>query len=554
MKQAMSNVLPLRLKKALPNMLVGFLIVFFSSYLMISTFGYEKGNFLISSRLWSDFGAHLPLIRSFSRGANFPPQYPHYAHEPIQYHYGFYLMAGMLEKSGLPIDWAVNLPSVFGLTLLLWMIYVITSHTTGTRIAGLIAVLLFACNGSLTFIDYFRQNGLSLESVASIATLKEFVNFGPWNGDHISAFWNLNIYTNQRHLGLSYALVLVMLWPIVAHKISRKNRHQSVAWILVLLGMSIVSPLIHKAIIPMTAIVYLVWGVLHPRQLRFLIPLLAAMGVTSLPLYKHVTPFAEMLTYHPGYLAQGERLLDWLIYWLWNVGAYVVIVPLALFRSSRAIKALTLSSLILFGVANLFQMSADMINNHKLINFSLILWAMVAADLAIRLGKKRLVGVVASALLVFGLTLSGFIDLAPIINDRLISLPDAPNSQAQSWIQVHTPKRAVFLSSHKFYNPASLAGRLLYFGYSYFPWSMGYDIGEREAFSREIFAPTTSVAESCSMLQERHIDYVIISAGAGEIGDTNVQVSAIAQSFVPLYENKNEGHTIYSVRDNCATL
>lgn len=554
MKQTMSGLLIPRLKKVLPNILVGFLIIFFSSYLMISTFGYESGNFLISSRLWSDFGAHVPLIRSFSVGQNFPPQYPHFAHEPIQYHYGFYLISGVLEKIGIPLDWAVNLPSLVGLSLLLWMIYIVTIRLTGKRLAGCIAVILFTFNGSLTFVDYFNEHGWSMHSVASIPTLKEFVNFGPWNGDHISAFWNLNIYTNQRHLGLSYALVLVMLWPILAGKISRKTKYRSLAWVVVVLALSLASPLIHKAIVPIAAVVYISWGLFFPRQLRYILPLVGMMLLASIPLYRHVTPFAEILDIHPGYLAQGNTLLDWVRYWIWNIGAYSVVIPLALVFSKRKMKAVVVASLLLFGVANIFQMSTDMINNHKLINFALALWAIVAADFIVRVRKFKLVGIPLSLAMIGIMSLSGILDLAPIINDRLIPLADAPQSQTQQWIRSHTPKQAVFLSSHKFYNPASLAGRPLYFGYSYFPWSMGYDIGDREAFTREIFAPTISVAQSCRMLIEQDIDYVIISAGAGEIGDTNVQVSSIAQSFAPVYENKDESQAIYSVQENCANI
>ena len=521
---------------------------------MLSTFKYENGNFLISSRLWSDFGAHLPLIRSFSQGENFPPQYPHFAHEPIQYHYGFYLISGLLEKMGMRIDWAVNLPSLIGFALLLWMIYLIANQITSKRLAGILAIVFFSFNGSLTFVDYFRDNGFNVKSIAAIPSLKEFVNFGPWNGDHISAFWNLNIFTNQRHLGLSYALVLIMLWPIVAGKISGKTRNTSLAWVVGVGILSLVSPLIHKAIVPITTVVYICWGLFFPRQLRYILPMVGMMLLASIPLYRHVTPFAEMLDIHPGYLAQGTTLLDWITYWIWNAGAYLVVIPLALVIASRKIKALILASLVLFGVANIFQMSTDMINNHKLINFALVLWAIVAADLATRVSKLKLIGIPASLCVIALLSFSGVLDLAPISNDRLIPLADAITSPTQQWILNNTPKQSVFLSSHKFYNPASLAGRLLYFGYSYFPWSMGYDIADREAFTREIFAPTTSLHQSCDMLVERDIDYVIISSGAGEIGDTNVQVSSIVQSFKPAYRNEAENHTIYSVSRNCADL
>jgi hypothetical protein len=548
-----SRFLPF-LSRSKLNILVALLALLFSCWLMNSTFAYNQGNFYISSRLWSDFGAHLPLIRSFSLGDNFPPQYPHFAHQPIQYHYGFYLLSGLLEKISIPIDVAVNAPSIIGFALLLWLIYLIAGKITTKPIAGLIAVVLFTFNGSLTFVDYFTEQGLSIESVMAIPTLTDFVNFGPWNGDHISAFWHLNIYTNQRHLGLSYALVLGMLWPIITNKISRTNRATTLAWFLVIVGVSIISPLIHKAIVPITVVVAACWACFHPRQLRYLLPIMGIMIIVSIPAYQHVTPFAEVLQLNPGYLAQGNTFIDWIHYWIWNAGAYLIVIPLAFIFLNRQSKALVAASLVLFAIANIFQMSTDMINNHKLINFTLILWAIVASNFILKLYKLKRVGMPLSALLMLIMTFSGVIDLAPISNDRLIPLADAAQSPTQQWIIQNTPKQAVFLSSHKFYNPASLAGRLLYFGYSYFPWSMGYDIAKRETFTREIFAPRTSFAQSCEMLIGEKIDYVIISSGPGEIGDTNVQVSSIVQSFKPIYNNESENHKIYSVAENCTRL
>src|SRR3989304_6961080 len=69
-----------------------FLLLFlFSFYLMFYTFGYDakRSTMLIAPKLWSDFGAHIPLIRSFSMGDNWPPASPLYPGEPIRYHFGF---------------------------------------------------------------------------------------------------------------------------------------------------------------------------------------------------------------------------------------------------------------------------------------------------------------------------------------------------------------------------------------------------------------------------------------------------------------------------------
>ena len=82
------------------------LIIFtfsFSVFLMFFTFHKEDGTLFIASKAWSDFGSHLPLIRSFSFGSNFPPEYPLFPGQPINYHFLFYFLVGLIEKAGIPI-------------------------------------------------------------------------------------------------------------------------------------------------------------------------------------------------------------------------------------------------------------------------------------------------------------------------------------------------------------------------------------------------------------------------------------------------------------------
>jgi len=48
----------------------------FSWWLVWHTFDYKDNTIYIATKAWSDFAANIPLIRSFSWGKNFPPEYP----------------------------------------------------------------------------------------------------------------------------------------------------------------------------------------------------------------------------------------------------------------------------------------------------------------------------------------------------------------------------------------------------------------------------------------------------------------------------------------------
>src|SRR3990167_9928810 len=77
----------------------------FSFWLMWKIFYVSHGSIFIAGKLWSDFGNHIPLIRSFSFGNNLPAEFPLFSGEPIRYHFIFYLLVGWLEKMGWRLDY-----------------------------------------------------------------------------------------------------------------------------------------------------------------------------------------------------------------------------------------------------------------------------------------------------------------------------------------------------------------------------------------------------------------------------------------------------------------
>lgn len=124
----------------------------FSGWLMWHTLSYspQRGAILVSGKYWSDFAAHLPLIRSFSLGQNWPPEYPAYPGEPIRYHFLFFWLVGMLERAGLRLDWALNIPSAVGFFLLLVMIWKLGLAVFKSRMAAALGMLFFLFNGSIS--------------------------------------------------------------------------------------------------------------------------------------------------------------------------------------------------------------------------------------------------------------------------------------------------------------------------------------------------------------------------------------------------------------------
>src|SRR5579885_3661753 len=91
----------------IPLALLVILSFSFAFWLEFHTFSYDSKakEMIIAEKVSSDFLAHIPLIRSFSFGHNWPPEYPLFPGVPIRYHFLFYAGVGLLEKIGFRIDW-----------------------------------------------------------------------------------------------------------------------------------------------------------------------------------------------------------------------------------------------------------------------------------------------------------------------------------------------------------------------------------------------------------------------------------------------------------------
>ena len=504
----------------------------FSLWLMWHTLSYDSAasTILVGGKYWSDFGGHLPQIRSFSFGSNWPPEYPLYPGEPIRYHFLFYALVGLLEKSGLRLDYALNLPSSLGFFCLLLMIFTLAKRLFHRTSVGLLSVVFFLFNGSFSWFDHLKNYHFSLtDSITALSSLSRFPAFGPWNGSSIAAFWNLNIYTNQRHLGLSFALALVVLYLLVA------RRH------LYLVGFLIGLLLFLNLAAAAAAALFAVWFFLTSQAVRRPLVLSVVGFIPWLIASVLLIHPSSALSFQPGFLYPGPfHPLTFMWYLITNFGLHLILIPLGVVLAPKRLKLLALPLLALFLVPFLFRLSTDMINNHKFINFFLIIGAMYSAYALVRIKPLLIL----FPLLVLG----GVVDFFPVKNDHYLTVIDYPKNPDVSFYVYSTPKNSVVLNSTWFYHPASIAGRKIYNGYSYFTWSFGYDQVAREQATLAIYQ-ASSKAEACQLLTRQHINYVELSANPESFLAPSLNLWHT--QFIPAYTNPKTHLSVYSVFANC---
>ena len=175
--------------------------------MMFRTFFIWDNTLYVGLSVFSDFAPHLGMIRSFSYSDNFPTSYAHFAGEDIRYHFLFQFLVGNLEKLGMRLDFAFNLPSIAGLLFACILLYVLAVKLSGRRLCGYFATAFFLFRSSPSFFKFVAEQPKGTLWDA----LKNQIEFISYTQNESWGLWNLNVYCNQRHFAFAIAVLLLAL-------------------------------------------------------------------------------------------------------------------------------------------------------------------------------------------------------------------------------------------------------------------------------------------------------------------------------------------------------
>src|SRR4030042_4142424 len=422
------------LKKYLLEIILFTAFFIFSCLLMWKTFRLNSsGNMEIATKAWSDFAATIPLIRSFSLGSNFPPQYPIFAGPPIRYHFIFFMVVGFLEKIGVPLDWALNSISTLGFISLLIAIYLVGKIIFKSKAFGTLSSTLFLFNGSFGFLEFFKKYPLSLNTITDIYKNIGFSSFGPYDGNIVSAFWNLNIYTNQRHLALAYSFFLFLLF--IVYRYSKKPSSFSYTKSLILGILLGLTPFLHFSVFVMSGVSLMLFFIIYPKiRLKIFTAGFLAL-LLAIPQYLYMgRSEVETSFIHPGYLIENLTTFNFLKYWFMNLGLTILLAPIGFMLAKKEQRNIIFPFLSFFIIGNIFQFTPDMPTNHKFFNLFLIGINFFTAFFLVKICIKNILGKVLVIIILPLLILSGVIDFFPIVNDRYMTIQDIPNNKVTKYI------------------------------------------------------------------------------------------------------------------------
>lgn len=463
------------------------------------------GMFLIGTNEVFDYGHALSMIRSFSQGENTPYSSPFIAGSAHVYHFLFYFWAGLLERFGLPIDWAFNLPSVVALSGLLMMVYTLAKHFFKSTMAGFLAMYFTLTHSTLMFWYFLTDPDTRANPLAAIWTTASYYFAGPYDGSLVSIFWTLNVFANQRHLVFGMAIVLV-LYYLALHIMEnqKKNLYFVSTGLGVLCGLLLWWHLsLFLAATMVIAGVFLLKKNYKVAGMFIFSSVLVALvqmipWINRIPVVRQYGGEQALFYYF-----LSPDLLSWFRYWWLNLGFALVTIPIGFFLLAKEKRAIVLPFFVLFFLANVVRVGSDMTENHKFINLTLVMGSILSAGCLVWFAKKGFLGKAVSLVALVLLSFSGIIDAMVLKNDFQYPVPDFGASPFMRWVSEKTSKDSVFLSYQDIFDPITISGRKTYFGFfgaRAFP--------ERSIVVRSIYEATG--AADLTALSVNKIDYVVV--------------------------------------------
>ncbi|SCW62882.1 hypothetical protein SAMN02910456_02248 [Ruminococcaceae bacterium YRB3002] len=182
-----------------------------ATFLMTYTYRISGDELMAGFSTFSDLAPHTAMVSSFSNGFNFPTQYMHFSGDGIQYHFMFYFFCGMMNYGGLPIDMAINLPSIVTMVCALVLLGLLAMLLSGKKLAFAIAPLLVFFRSSWNAFDHLL---LLMKEKSFVEAVQDILNFESWY--EVTPYdswgiWAINVYPNQRHLMLGVGLTVMMI-------------------------------------------------------------------------------------------------------------------------------------------------------------------------------------------------------------------------------------------------------------------------------------------------------------------------------------------------------
>ena len=190
------------------------LVFAFFLFIFFYVFQVRGSEFYAGFTVFSDYGPHTAMIRSFSMSNNYPTQYPHFGGQDVRYHFLFQFLVGNLEYLGMRLDIAYNLASALSITAF-FMVGLGICQTLGFGPVGCILPFpVFLFRSGTAFLRFAYEH---LAAGDLLTVLRENTTFLGYTQNENWGFWNLNVYANQRHLCFGLCIIAIAIYYFLSY-------------------------------------------------------------------------------------------------------------------------------------------------------------------------------------------------------------------------------------------------------------------------------------------------------------------------------------------------
>ena len=552
------------LKKEL--LLFGILTVFVT-WMMFYVFHMKDGILYSGFSVYGDYAPHTAMMRSFSRGNNFPTQYPHYGGQDVKYHFMFQFLVGNLEYLGLRLDLGYNLVSILSLVGFLMVLYGISYRMFKSFWAGAAAIVFFFFRSGTAFWRYLWEH---LQAGDLVRTLEENTAFIGYTTNENWGLWNFNVYLNQRHLAFGLLMAAVAVWIFMdwveagcSHKEQgflwvRNRFFTKEAWICrnagtaILLGLFLgLTAFWNGAALIGGLLILAGLAVFSDGKLDYMICAGLAVLFSELQSKIFVSGSVMSPSFYWGFLADNKSISGVLWYLVEISGFFFVGMIVAAVFLKRSQRAVLMGCLLPVVFAFLVSLTPDINVNHKyvMISYAFVTvfwgWIVRCVFLEGKKGWKKWAGRAAAAVLCICLSATGIYDYVIILrdNDSAHRMTVNMESSLTDWLSANLKKNDLLLTPEYTMNEVTMSGVMLYCGWPYYAWSAGYDTGYRAGQAVLMYTTDDPELLKAAVKQEK-ITYILFEEDM-EFEQQECREDIIRETYPLVYTSEDGRIRIY---------
>ena len=552
------------LKKEL--LLFGILTVFVT-WMMFYVFYMKDGILYSGFSVYGDYAPHTAMMRSFSRGNNFPTQYPHYGGQDVKYHFMFQFLVGNLEYLGLRLDLGYNLVSILSLAGFLMVLYGISYRMFKSFWAGAAAIVFFFFRSGTAFWRYLWEH---LQAGDLVRTLEENTAFIGYTTNENWGLWNFNVYLNQRHLAFGLLMAAVAVWTFIdwveagcSHKEQgflwiRNRFFTKEAWLCrnegtaILLGLFLgLTAFWNGAALIGGLLILAGLAVFSDGKLDYMICAGLAVLFSELQSKIFVSGSVMSPSFYWGFLADNKSISGVLWYLVEISGFFFVGMIVAAVFLKRSQRAVLMGCLLPMVFAFLVSLTPDINVNHKyvMISYAFVTvfwgWSVRCVFLEGKKGWKKWAGRAVAAVLCICLSATGIYDYVIILrdNDSAHRMTVNMESSLTDWLSANLKKNDLLLTPEYTMNEVTMSGAMLYCGWPYYAWSAGYDTGYRAGQAVLMYTTDDPELLKATVKQEK-ITYILFEEDM-EFEQQECREDIIRETYPLVYTSEDGRIRIY---------